>query len=226
MTLISRDAHADKLRALCAEVYQICGSYIGHGMNEYVLDNLVAAASGKDLPHATLIPFEITPEHPRAAPVSPWGSVEEMAAAIAPAISFALDHRMSIEAIKRAATAAARTVAGRVPAPSIRTQRVLDVAVDLLRTYGHDAAADDLAELRSSDEDPAKWLQLQRLLIASAEDLPARPAPTISEAGYEAAIKVYREAVGYSDDDMLTEVSEANARAIVNAAVEASKGRG
>lgn len=60
------------LRALCDEVYQVVGvlaaaaGVFDTDAVERVLDNLAAAGDGKPLPHATLIPFQVT-----AGPVAP-----------------------------------------------------------------------------------------------------------------------------------------------------------
>jgi len=43
-----------RLRQLCAEVYQVAGEL---GADAPVLDNLWAAADGKPLPHASLLPY-------------------------------------------------------------------------------------------------------------------------------------------------------------------------
>jgi hypothetical protein len=47
-------AEIDHLRTLCAEVYQVAGTL---GADARVLDNLWAAADGKPLPHASLLPY-------------------------------------------------------------------------------------------------------------------------------------------------------------------------
>jgi hypothetical protein len=44
----------DRLRALCAELYQVAGEL---GADARVLDNLWAAAQGKPLPHDSLLPY-------------------------------------------------------------------------------------------------------------------------------------------------------------------------
>jgi hypothetical protein len=47
-------AEVDRLRTLCAEVYQVAGSL---DAGDLVLDNLWAAANGEPLPHASLLPY-------------------------------------------------------------------------------------------------------------------------------------------------------------------------
>lgn len=49
----------DQLRSLCAEVYQVAGVL---GASVKVLDNLSAAAVGKELPHGTLLPYPFRDE--------------------------------------------------------------------------------------------------------------------------------------------------------------------
>ncbi len=49
-----RGSEIDRLRTLCAEMYQVAGTL---GADARVLDNLSAAASGKPLPHASLLPY-------------------------------------------------------------------------------------------------------------------------------------------------------------------------
>jgi len=44
----------EKYKTLLAELYQVCGVL---GASEKVLDNISAAAAGKDIPHATLLPY-------------------------------------------------------------------------------------------------------------------------------------------------------------------------
>jgi hypothetical protein len=44
----------DRLRQLCAELYQVAGAL---GADARVLDNLWAAAEGKPLPHESLLPY-------------------------------------------------------------------------------------------------------------------------------------------------------------------------
>ena len=51
-------AEIDRLRKLCAEVYQVAGTL---GADARVLDNLWAAADGKPLPHASLLPYPAPP---------------------------------------------------------------------------------------------------------------------------------------------------------------------
>ncbi len=50
------------LRQLCAEVYQVAGAL---GAAPRVLDNLWAAADGKPLPHASLLPYPAAAAHDR-----------------------------------------------------------------------------------------------------------------------------------------------------------------
>jgi len=50
-------AEIEQLRTLCAEVYQVAGTL---GADVRVLDNLWAAADGKPLPHASLLPYVTT----------------------------------------------------------------------------------------------------------------------------------------------------------------------
>jgi hypothetical protein len=52
--LAAARAEIDHLRQLCAEVYQVAGTL---GADARVLDNLWAAADGKPLPHASLLPY-------------------------------------------------------------------------------------------------------------------------------------------------------------------------
>lgn len=47
-------AEIERLRLVCAEVYQIAGEL---GADAPVLDNLWAAAEGNPLPHASLLPY-------------------------------------------------------------------------------------------------------------------------------------------------------------------------
>jgi hypothetical protein len=47
-------AEIDRLRTLCAEVYQVAGALDAEAP---VLDNLWAAANGDPLPHASLLPY-------------------------------------------------------------------------------------------------------------------------------------------------------------------------
>jgi hypothetical protein len=51
-------AEIDRLRQVCAEVYQVAGTL---GADPRVLDNLWAAADGKPLPHASLLPYPPEP---------------------------------------------------------------------------------------------------------------------------------------------------------------------
>jgi hypothetical protein len=52
-------AEIDRLRDLCAQVYQVAGAL---GADDRVLDNLWAAADGKPLPHASLLPYPSPPD--------------------------------------------------------------------------------------------------------------------------------------------------------------------
>ncbi len=47
-------AEIDRLRNLCAEMYQVAGTL---GADARVLDNLWAAADGKPMPHGSLLPY-------------------------------------------------------------------------------------------------------------------------------------------------------------------------
>jgi hypothetical protein len=51
-------AEIDRLRHLCAEVYQVAGALGAHAR---VLDNLFAAADGRPLPYAALLPYPPQP---------------------------------------------------------------------------------------------------------------------------------------------------------------------
>jgi hypothetical protein len=47
-------AERDRLRQLCAELYQVAGAL---GADDRVLDNLWAAAAGEPIPHGSLLPY-------------------------------------------------------------------------------------------------------------------------------------------------------------------------
>ncbi len=57
----------DTLRQVCAEMYQVAGVL---GASEKVLDNLAAAASGKPLPHESVLPYAVDAPPPQAE--EPW----------------------------------------------------------------------------------------------------------------------------------------------------------
>jgi hypothetical protein len=52
--LTAAQTEIDRLRHLCAEVYQVAGAL---GVDARVLDALFAAADGQPLPHASLLPY-------------------------------------------------------------------------------------------------------------------------------------------------------------------------
>jgi hypothetical protein len=54
----------DELETVCAELYQVLGTL---GAPERILDQAIAAAEGRSLPYATLLPFSVREAKPKSA---------------------------------------------------------------------------------------------------------------------------------------------------------------